>query len=125
MRSKLYCGDISLLSDQSVCIDLKQDLQEVSGNLCQQHERFRSECVRAQEAGIKLIILVEHSAAINSIDAVRLWDNPRLTKSPKAITGARMAAVMESMAAKYGVEWQFCTKANTGREIIRLLGGNV
>lgn len=124
IRCKLLVGDYALSTSQAVCIDTKADLQEVSGNLCQQHERFRSECVRAQEAGIKLVILIEHSATINSIDAVRLWDNPRLRKSPKAITGARMAAVMESMAAKYGIEWQFCTKAQTGREIIRLLGGD-
>lgn len=51
VRSKLYVGDITLLDRQSTCIDLKQDLTEVCGNLCQQHERFRAELLRAQEAG--------------------------------------------------------------------------
>jgi hypothetical protein len=46
---------------------------------------------------------------------------PRLRKSPKAITGPRMAAVMESIAVRYGVEWKFCSKAQTGRRIIEIL----
>ena len=121
IRSKMYCGDIALFDNQMTCIDLKKDLQEVAGNLLQQHERFRAECVRAQEAGIKLIILVEHGGAIKSMDDVREWINPRLRTSPKAVTGARLAAIMETMATKYGIEWRFCRKQDTGRIIVEIL----
>ena len=123
IRSKLLVGDYTLSTSQAVCIDTKANLQEVAGNLCQQHERFRAECLRAQEAGIRLIILIEHGGAIKSIDDVRHWQNTRLKTSPKAITGARMAAVMESMAAKYGIEWQFCVKSQTGKRIVEILSG--
>lgn len=125
VRSKLYVGDVTLLHDQTTCIDLKKDLQECAGNVCQQHERFKAECVRAKDAGIKLVILVQHSPAIKSTDDVRAWVNPRLKTSPKAITGARMAAIMETMADKYGVEWMFCSKAQTGKRICEILGVDV
>jgi ERCC4-type nuclease len=122
VRSKLYCGDYTRIDNQTVCIDRKQDLQELAGNLCQQHTRFRAEMVRAQDVGIKLIFLIEHSVNINSLDDVRNWVNPRLKTSPKAITGARMAAIMETMAQKYGVEFMFCAKKDTGRIICEILG---
>jgi len=121
VRSKMYCGDIALLHDQSVCIDLKRDLQEVCGNLTQQHARFRDELIRAQEAAIRLIVLIEHSSTIKSLDDVRAWCNPRLAQSPRATTGGQLAAIMESMAEKYGVEWRFCAKQKTGREVCRIL----
>jgi ERCC4-type nuclease len=119
--NKMFVGDYTRLDNQTVCIDRKKDLQEVAGNLCQQHERFRAECIRAQAVGIRLIFLVEHSTMIKSIDDVREWNNPRLRTSPKAITGARMAAIMETMADKYGVEWRFCCKRDTGKMICELL----
>ena len=45
-RTKLYVGDYTLPTDQSVCIDTKRDIQELCGNICEkkEHERFRSEC---------------------------------------------------------------------------------
>lgn len=122
IRSKLFVGDFTRLDNQTVCVDRKQNLQEVAGNLCQQHERFRAECVRAQEAGITLVVLIEHGGAIDRIDAVRNWVNPRLQSSPYAITGPRMAAIMERMTEKYGVDWQFCRKKDTGKRIVEILG---
>ena len=32
-RTKLYCGDYTLPTDQSVCIDTKKDIQELIGNM--------------------------------------------------------------------------------------------
>ena len=58
--SKLYVGDYVSLDNSRLCIDRKQNLSELYGNLCQGHERFRNELIRANEAGIKLIILIEH-----------------------------------------------------------------
>ena len=51
-RSKLYCGDYQSLDNGRLVIDRKKDLQELCGNVTQQHERFRRELVRAQEAEI-------------------------------------------------------------------------
>ena len=40
-RSKLYVGDYQSLDNPRLVIDRKQDLQELCGNVCQQHERFK------------------------------------------------------------------------------------
>lgn len=139
VRSKLYAGDYSRVDSQSVCIDTKQDLQEVASNLTQQHDRFRAECIRASEAGIRLVILVE-DGEIQSLYDVPNWVNPRLVrwcriKNAQAkgkmtsikiakqppINGERLYKAMLTMTDRYGVEWAFCRKAETGEKIVRLL----
>jgi len=138
-RTKLYCGDYTLPANQSICIDTKQGLQECCQNLCQQHERFKAECIRAQEAGIKLIVLVEEKN-INTLEDVSKWQNPRLEtwcyihnaqKNGKImykkiarqppINGEKLYKIMETMQEKYGIEFMFCDKKNTGKRIIEIL----
>ena len=142
VRSKLYVGDWTRLDNQTVCIDTKKDLQEVYGNLVQQHGRFRAECIRAAEAGIKLIVLVEQ-ANIKDISDVANWKNPRIHTweyyhnahehgkllehkiSPKPpISSERLSLMMAAMERNYGIEWQFCDKSETGRRIVEILGGD-
>lgn len=140
-RTKLYVGDYTLVNDQSVCIDRKQNLQEVYSNVIQQHDRFRREVVRAKTAGIKLIILVE-DPAIEELDQVANWMNERETRwhfinrmhqlgkmlnvkiSPKPpVPSDRLMAAMRSMALKYGIEWEFTTHKLCGETIVRILTG--
>ena len=123
VRSKMYVGDVTRLDNQTVCIDLKRNLQEVCGNLTQQHERFIRECVRAHEAGIKLVILVEHGCGIKTLQDVEDWVNPRLKVSPYAVSGPRLKKMMETVALKYGVEWAFCAKNQTGEKVVNILEG--
>lgn len=52
-------GDYILANDGSVAVDTKQDVRELAMDVYQEHERFRRECERAQDAGIKLVVLVE------------------------------------------------------------------
>ena len=120
-RSKVVVGDYIRMDNAMLSVDRKRDLQEVAQNLTQQHERFRRECVKAQDLGIRLIVLIEHGRGINNLDDVRAWVNPRLEVSPYAVTGSRLAATMETMARKYGVEWRFCQKQDTGKVIVQIL----
>lgn len=122
-RTKLYCGDYTLPTNQKICIDTKQDLQEVCGNLTQQHKRFQAECERAQEIGIKLIILIQEPSVKRLAD-VPSWYNWRLKKNPKALNGLKLFKIMYTMSQKYGVEWEFTTRQNCGQRIVELLGGN-
>jgi len=123
VRSKMYVGDIALLHDQTTAIDLKRDLIEVCGNVCQQHERFRREVIRAQEAGIQLVILIEHGHGITSIEDVERWVNPRLKKNKTATSGGTLAKIMRTFSERYGVRWEFCRKEETGKRIVEILGG--
>lgn len=130
-----------MLDNQRTCIDLKQGLREVESNLTHQHERFRAECVRAQENGIRLIVLVEEKG-VCSIDDVAGWKNPRRTRWERIhqehsfgrklhikiaarppVSGDVMAKQMRAMTERYNVEWAFCAKQETGRTICGLQGG--
>ena len=135
-RSKLWVGDYMNIDNPRVIIDRKKDLLELCGNVTQQHERFRAELVRAQEKNIKLIILCEHGDGIERLSDVLFWHNPRLDvmewvvkdnrpmkrqKYPRATTGEALYKSLETMRDKYGIEFFFCEKYDTGRIIKELL----
>lgn len=136
--SKLYVGDYQSLDNGRLVIDRKKDLQELCGNVCQQHERFRAELLRAQEAGIQIIILCEHGSDITSLQDVYFWQNPRkhevkwktvngrrikTVESSKAVDGEQLYKSLITMRDKYGVRFEFCTKDITGQRIKELLDG--
>lgn len=120
-NSKLDVGDYMNLENPHVVIDRKQNLQEVATNIVQQHDRFINELNRAADNGVQLIMLVEHSPLVRRLEDVERWKNPRLNLSDKAISGTRMFKAMRTIADKYGVYWEFCTKSQTGKRIVDLL----
>jgi hypothetical protein len=136
IRSKLYVGDYMSLDNPKLIIDRKKDLLEICGNVCQQHERFTSELIRAREAGIKLIILCENGENITCIEDVYFWENPRLKlykwttvngkpkrvkRYPKATKGSSLYKSLCTIRDEYGVDILFCEKKETGKKIIELL----
>lgn len=75
----------------NVCVDTKKDIDELINDIVgRQHERFRDECIFAQNNGVKLYILVEnlgglvkytrdiYNPTIRSLDELHKWKNPRL-----------------------------------------------
>ena len=152
--SKLYSGDYQSLDNARLCIDRKQNLTEICGNVCQQHKRFKDELMRAQEHGIKLIILCEHGGSIKSLEDVKDWRNPRQRLWEKEIrakwdipesqdfeeaitalrshgakfypptSGEQLFKMLSTISGKYNVEFLFCTKKETGKRIIEILGGD-
>ena len=123
VSSKLYVGDYMNFDNPRLVIDRKQNLNELCSNVCQQHKRFRNELIRAKEHNIKIIILCEHGGTIKSLEDVKLWENPRLKKSPNAITGERLYKVLITIKEKYNIDFDFCEKPETGGKIIEILGG--
>lgn len=119
-RSKIYCGDYTWAANQRICVDTKKDMNEIESNLIHDHERFKAECIRAKEAGIKLVILIQ-DPKIKALEDVYSWYNIRKKWSPKAATGRQIAKIMLSMQSKYGVDFQFTTKSNCGHRIVELL----
>lgn len=119
--TKLYVGDYQEVGNGLLVVDRKQSLLELVSNVCQQHERFRAELIRAEEAGIQLVILCEHGRGIRSLEDVERWQNPRRRTSPKAMNGDRLAAILRTMKVRYGVEFRFCDKNETGKKIVEIL----
>ena len=133
--SKLMVGDYMNYDNPRVIVDRKQNLTEVCSNVCQDHDRFRRELVLAKENGIQLIILCEHGKDIKSLEDVIFWKNPRSEKRKKidgkwqtvntnAMKGDVLYKILTTLQEKYGCEFQFCTKEETGKRIIELLGVN-
>lgn len=134
--SKLLVGDYMNLDNPRVIIDRKQNLQELCGNVCQQHERFKKELLKAMKANIQLIILVEHGSEINTLEDVFFWQNPRKHEvrwkyengkrvkyvvSAKAVDGNQLYKSLCTIRDRYGVRFEFCNKHETGKRIIDLL----
>lgn len=119
--SKVPCGDYMSLDNARFCIDRKQNLLELCGNVCQQHERFINELKRANTLGIKLVFLVEHSRGIKTLEDVQNWKNPRLKESKYAVSGEKLYKTLSTLERKYNTKFYFCDKSNTGKRIIELL----
>ena len=122
VRRALPFGDYLNPDRPGIVIDRKQTLIEVANNLVQDRARFLREVERANSAGCRLIILVEHSNRIRTLEDVIRWNNPRLKASPYAVSGERLYKIMHTMGRYYHFEWAFCDKIHTGRKIIEILG---
>ena len=138
IHSKLYVGDYMSLDNAKLVIDRKKNLQELCGNVAQQHERFVNELKKALDAEIKVIILVEHSNSIKSLEDIKYWDNPRrhikttklingvscrVNKYPKAITGKTLFKTLCTLHERYKVDYAFCSEDETGGKIVQILSG--
>lgn len=121
LRQALPTADYKDPDHPLVLVDRKQNLNEVVNNLVHQRPRFLREVDRATRNGHRLIVLVEHSSRIKTLEDVIGWTNPRLKVSPYAVSGERLYKIMRATAEHYGFEWAFCDKAHTGQKIIELL----
>ena len=120
ITSKLYVGDYQSLDRPRLAIDRKKSLLELCSNVTQGHERFRKELLRAEDAGIRLVILCEEDG-IETLEDVYFWDNPRRFDSPKATTGKQLYRSLCTIRDRYGVQIEFCEKSETGKKIIEIL----
>lgn len=122
--SKLYVGDYIDMENPLVFIDRKQSIAEIAQNATIGHARVKRELERLKKIGGKMYFLIEQdrigSKRIKSLDDIMLW-------TPKfgTINGMQVYKVLRAWLAKYDIEYVFCGKKNTGKEIIRLLGGEV
>ncbi len=129
---------LDFLGSYKVCVDTKKDMQEIVGNICgKQHERFRDECILANNNGIRLYVLIENTDGIRSVDDVFVWKNPRskiqkwitmpsgqrrkVLKYPDATRGETLARAMMTMQERYGVKFLFCHPDEAGERILQLL----
>ena len=135
ISSKLWVGDYMSLDNPRVIVDRKQNLSEICSNVCQDHDRFRRELTRAQEAGIKIVILIEHGKDITCLEDIIFWENPRgivrkkvdgksQTLKTKATTRETLYKILTTLQEKYGCEFQFCTEEETGKRILEILSND-
>ena len=121
VRRALNFADYFNPEKPDVIIDRKQNLGEIAQNVIQGRARFLREVERCNSAGCHMIVLIEHSNRIHRLEDVIGWKNPRLKVSPLAVSGERLFKIMKAMGSRFGIEWQFCSKQQTGKRIIELL----
>lgn len=120
ITSKLYVGDYQSWDNPRLVVDRKKSLLELCSNVTQGHERFRKELLKAEDAGIRLVILCEEDG-VETLEDVYFWDNPRRFESPKATTGKQLYRSLCTIRDRYGVQIEFCKKSETGKKIIEIL----
>jgi ribosome-associated protein len=127
VRSKMLVGDYMIANDGSVAIDTKMSVLELIADIYQQHDRFRRECQLAQEAGIQLYVLTEEELPGGRHDKLvspkwQTFNQHHHAGDPKSMADPkRPRKALFTMQERYGVKFRFCSKENTGAEIVRLL----
>ena len=129
----------------NVVVDTKRDIDEIAKNINgKNHDRFKRECVRAREAGYRLIVLIENRDGIKQLPDLYSWTNTHCVKcsmrrktgcrpqdisqkcprhgTRKPIQGTRLAKAMQTMGERYGVRFDFCHPQETAQRICELLG---
>ena len=122
IRQALNVGDYQIAGKGDISVDTKQSVIELAGNVFQEHERFRTECLRAQECEIQLIILIEEQLPGGRLDNWRSpvsLDGKPLTRFDPAV----LRKAMITMQREYGVKFRFCDARSTGKQIIEYLKG--
>lgn len=131
VRQCLDVGDY-MFPDGKVSVDTKQDILELSHNVMSaDHRRFKAECVRAMEAGITLIVLVEEVPPFGRLD---MWEVPRFRSSGRfhrygdpvtLVDPKKLRLACITMQNRYGVRFRFCTKRQSPARIIKYLKGEL
>ena len=120
-RCCLYVGDYTIANDQQRAVDTKQDVLEIVHDIMSSdHERFRAECERANNAGIKLLVLIEEVLPDGGLIN---WKSPTDSRGKPftKVNGETIKRAMLTMTMKYGVRFRFCDARETGRHLVEYL----
>ena len=131
VRQCLNVGDY-MFPDGTISIDTKADILELSHNIMSNdHRRFKAECIRAQEQGIQLIVLVEEVPPFGRLD---MWEVPKFRTSGRfhnygdpmtLVDPSALRKACITMQIKYGVKFRFCTRRQSPSRIIKYLKGEL
>ena len=143
VHHKLDVGDYMVEGGRS-SVDTKRSVAEICSNVCgRQHTRFRNECLRAQEQGITLYVLIENVHGYQEIANVCGWVNshcrackykranlcePRRSGKcakhgrKKPPQGPVLAKALKTMEQKYGVHFLFTAPQKAAQAVCDLLG---
>lgn len=118
--SKLYVGDYINMERPLVIVDRKQNIAEIAQNATSGHKRVKKELERLDEMGAKMYFLIEQDTIdgkpITGLEDIIFWE-PKFGE----IIGQQVYKILKAWEYKHNVEYVFCNKRDTGKEIIRLL----
>ena len=121
IRNKLYSGDVKLLNDTRIIIDLKKDINEIASNLCnsQNHQRILREIERAKDIGCERFIFMVKAKDIICVDEIIKWKSKYSKVKPETLI-----KIIKTFSERYNVEFMFYKKEEIGQKIVELLSNN-
>ena len=126
VRTKLLVGDYMLTGPGTggISVDTKMGVPELANCCFQEHERFRRELIRAQECGIKLIILTEETLPGGRLDN---WRSPldREGRPKYKFDPVILRKALVTMQEKYDCSFRFCDGRSTGKVLLAYLKGEL
>ena len=118
-RCKLPWGDYC--KPPTASVDTKADVVEICQNMCssmREKKRFAEEVKGARDAGCRLVFLIEDRRFRTVSD---LYGEKIYLHTGQMIKGDQLATAMQTMAARYGCEFQFCAPEDAGRRVKEIL----
>lgn len=119
VRCKLPWGDYC--KPPTASVDTKADVVEICQNMCgsmKEKRRFAEEVKGARDAGCRLVFLIEDRRYQDVSD---LYGEKIYLHSGQTIKGDQLATAMQTMAARYGCEFEFCAPEDAGRRVKEIL----
>ena len=115
-----------------ISCDTKASILELCKNIMSSdHRRFKAECIRAQELGISLVVLIEEIPPYGRLD---MWEIPTFRSSGRyhrygdpmtMVSPSALRKACITMQEKYGVRFRFCTRRQSPARIIKYLKGEL
>lgn len=123
-RSKIAFGDYCL--PPVVSVDTKASISELAYDIDHDHARFKREVVGARDAGVQLVVLVENTDGVTSLEGLAAWaespeDFARRKFAKRRLHGSRLAKACATMEERYGVRFMFCAPGDAASIICELL----
>lgn len=113
----LKTGDYMDAENPGVVVERKQNLGELMHNMCSPDKgRFWREIRRAHEEGIRFVVLCEHGGNFTDIKDVAKYRD-RFSK----ISGRELMNRIYKAQIAYGIDFQFCSREETGGRIVEIL----
>lgn len=116
-------GDYRMFGNDYFVVDRKKTLNELASNVGKDHSRLVEEIKRAEQQGACIMFLIEDSSKYKCLEDVKDWVNTHANGNPKAMTGEKLYKTLETMREEYPIDFEFCTKSQTGKRIVELLEG--
>ena len=139
-RKKLDFGDY-MTDGSNISIDTKRNITEICQNVTRDHERFMREIQRAEDAGYRLVFLIEHGGPYSELKDIAKWCNPvcircshrrtgmcnaRTTKCVKfrrrPVQGDTVLKILMSIMAVHGCTFELVHPSKSAQRICELLG---
>ena len=120
--SKLYMADYMDWDNPRYVIDRKQNIREIATNCTTEQKRLEAELEKLNEIGAHMTFLITQdrigNKRIKSLEDLILWQPP---KGHGTVNGETVFRKLRRWERMYPIDFQFCSKAEAGKVIIKLL----